>query len=264
MNGIAPGMETDAWVVRWQPVPAARLRLFCLPHSGGGAAAYRPWAHELRQLVSGVELIAIQLPGRGNRLEEPPFTSIDELAPVLVRSVEPWLDRPHAWFGHSLGALVAFEACRAMRRLALAEPVRLLVSGSPAPHRAELGRPSVRDAPAADLIAWLRGLGGTPQEVLDDAALLPALLPMLRADLTMVETYQCRPEPPLDCPISVFGGADDPSATVAELHAWRRHSTDCCAVRVLPGGHFFLHEAREHVLSAIAADLLNSLSGSMR
>lgn len=244
--------ESARWTVRWHRAPGARLRLFCLPHTGGGAAAYRSWAD---RLAPDIEVVAIRLPGRESRLRETPYTRHDQLVAALVGALQPWLDRPHAWFGHSMGALIAFEACRAMRRLNLAEPMRLVVSGHPAPHLPTRDLPAIDDANAAELMSWLHRLSATPKEVLDDPAVLSLMLPTVRADLAVGESYRFRAESPLDCPISVFGGADDPFATVEELHAWREHSLVGCTVRTLPGGHFFLHEEREAVIRDIAADL---------
>lgn len=246
----------DVWGVRWRPTPGARLRLFCLPHTGGGAGVYRSWAH---QLPPDVELVAIRLPGRETRFREPCFTRLDELAPALVTAIRPWLDRPHAWFGHSMGALIAFEACRTLARRNLPAPVRLLVAGKPAPHLAPRQAP-VHAAPTEELVDRLRLLGGTPAELLDGGA-LSVLLPTLRADFAISETYACHPAPPLDCPITVLGGARDPLTTVAELDAWRQHSAVGGTLRMFDGGHFFPHESQEEVLPVVAADLLAALDG---
>lgn len=248
--------EGDAWGVRWRPTPGARLRLFCLPHTGGGASTFRSWAD---QLPSAIELVAIRLPGRETRFRERPFTRLDELVPALVTAVRPWLDRPHAWFGHSLGALVAFEACRILARRGLPAPVRLQVAGKPAPHLVPR-QPPVHAAPTAELVDRLRLLGGTPAQLLDGGG-LGVLLPTLRADFAVAETYVCRPAPPLDCPITVLGGDRDPLTTVAELDAWRQHSADGGTLRIFDGGHFFPHEISEEVLPVVTADLLAALDG---
>jgi medium-chain acyl-[acyl-carrier-protein] hydrolase len=249
--GTAPVAELEPWGVRWRPASDVRLRLFCLPHTGGGAVAYRDWAS---CLPADVEVVAVRLPGRETRYRERPFDRLDGLVTALVRGLEPLMDRPFAWFGHSMGALVAYEACRAIRDAGGPEPARLLVSGRRAPHLPERYRP-VHDAPTADLVARLVELNGTPREVLDDRAVLSAFLPMLRADFAVSETYHWSPGPPLSCPISVFGGLHDPMATQEELHAWKGHSTAGCRVRTFEGDHFFLHTAPERVLLAIDADL---------
>jgi medium-chain acyl-[acyl-carrier-protein] hydrolase len=240
------------WNVRWSPAPEAGLRLFCLPHTGGGAAVYRAWA---QALAPHIEAVSIRLPGRETRYAQEPYSRLDELVPALVAATEPFLDRPYAWFGHSMGALIAFEACREARRRGLPEPERLFVSGRRAPHLPARDRP-VHAASTDVLVAHLRHLNGTPREVLEDRAALTVLLPTLRADFAVSETYLHRTAPPLDCPISVFGGALDPVTTTGELTAWQEHTAADWSVRFFPGDHFFLHaEDRRKVLSAVEADL---------
>ncbi|MFH9065072.1 thioesterase II family protein [Streptomyces coeruleorubidus] len=248
----APGPS----LVRWHPLPAPRARLFCFPHAGGGAVAYRTWARLLAP--GGVEVIAVRLPGRETRFAETPLTRVEDIVPPLMRELAPWLDRPHAWFGHSLGAVLAFEACRAVRARSLGEPVRLVVSGRPAPHL-PLHLPPVHDAPLGEFLARLRATGGTQAELLAAPAALSALLPMLRADFAAGETYRCRPAPPLDCPISVYGGSGDPYAGAGDLRAWERYTAADCAVRIFDGGHFYLHDHPEPVIAALASDLALAL-----
>ncbi|MFE6686300.1 thioesterase II family protein [Streptomyces sp. NPDC057743] len=243
--------RTHAWFERFRPLPRARLRLFCLPHAGGGAYAYRSWA---RRLAPHIEVVAIRPPGRERRYGEEPFTSLDRLVPALVRALGPWLDRPHAYFGHSMGALTAFEVCRTARHIGLPQPERLLVSGTPAPQLPR-NRPRLHDAPTDAFVQRLRDLGGTPPEVLADADALSAILPTLRADWSVAETYAYRPGPPLTCPLSVFGGTTDPQATAEELRAWRAQTEGDCTLREFPGGHFFLNTHHTEVLSAVSHDL---------
>ncbi|WP_078843430.1 thioesterase II family protein [Streptomyces albus] len=250
-TGRRRGPQTG-WCVRWADSGEAPVRLFCLPHTGGGAALYRAWAE---RLAPAVDVVSIRLPGRENRFRETPYRRLDELVEALAQAVEPLLDRPHAWFGHSMGALIGYELCRTLRDRGLREPERLLVSGRRAPHLPSR-RPQVHDAPARDLVAHLRELNGTPAEVLDDAAALSALLPMVRADFAVSETYRWRERRPLRCPVLVLGGRDDILATPGELAGWREHSTADCEVRMFDGGHFYLHgKAQEQVLTALAAAL---------
>ncbi len=242
----------SGWCVRWASAEDAPLRLFCLPHTGGGAALYRAWA---QRLAPAVDVVSVRLPGRENRFRETPYRRLDTLVEALVDAVEPLLDRPHVWFGHSMGALVGYEVCRTLRDRGLREPERLLVSGRRAPHLASRQR-EVHDAPTGELVAHLRELNGTPAELLDSPAVLSALLPMMRADFAVSETYRWSPGTPLGCPVLVLGGSRDSLATPGELGAWREHSTAGCEVRMYDGGHFYLHEeAREQVLTALAAEL---------
>jgi medium-chain acyl-[acyl-carrier-protein] hydrolase len=251
-DGPRPATGPPRWAVRWQPAPAAGMRLLCLPHAGGSSFAYRRWG---QRLAPGIEVIAIRMPGRQTRSGGP--ARIQDLAAALVRDIAPLLGLPYAWFGHSMGALTAFELCRAARGLGLAGPVRLLVSGRPAPH-IPLRHTPLHDSPDAELAARLRGYCGTPAvppEVLDDPSALRALIAVLRADLAVSETYRYHREPRLDCPITAFGGTDDPFATAGELGAWRSQTSAGFRVQMFPGGHFFLHEAPEEFLAAIKKDL---------
>lgn len=250
---VAPprtGRGAAAWCVRWRAVPGARLRLFCAPHAGAGAGVYRAWAE---RLAPGIEVVALRPPGRETRFGEPLLGSVAEMLPPLLDEIEDWLDVPYAWFGHSLGSIVAFECCRALAGRG-APPHRLLVSGRPAPHLpARL--PPFHRLPDTELAELMRGYGGTPAEVLDDPSALAVLLPVLRADLTASENYRYRPGAPLECPISVFGGEDDRFADRADVAAWGMHSRDAAVVRMLPGSHFFLHERPERILPLIVRDL---------
>jgi medium-chain acyl-[acyl-carrier-protein] hydrolase len=238
------------WAVRWRPSPAPRIRLFCLPHTGAGAATYRAWA---AQVPPDVELVAVRLPGREARYREAPYTNAEELVPAMLAGLTPWLDRPHAWFGHSLGALLAFEAARRLTAYGN-PPLALLVSGRPAPHLPARQQP-VHAAPAAAVVARLRELSGTPPEVLADPDALAALLPTLRADFAVAETYRYRPGPPLSRPVAVYGGDRDPLADRGQLDAWREHTAAACRVQMYPGGHFYLHRDCPGLIPAITTVL---------
>ncbi|MEE1748374.1 thioesterase II family protein [Streptomyces sp. NPDC006641] len=248
--------RTGAWAVRRKPLPQARLRLLCLPHAGGGAAAFRAWG---QRLEPEIEVVPIRLPGRESRFRERPYERLDDLLPPLLRDIAPLLDRPHAWFGHSMGAGIAFELCRAQRRLGLPEPDRLLVAGLPAPHLPRRATP-VHDASPDELFARLGELNGTSAEAHADNPMLNVMLPTLRADFAVAETRTHRPGPPLDCPVTVYGGRSDASTTEEELDAWSRHSAASTTVRLFPGGHFFPHDDPDRFLPVLADDLLGRRS----
>lgn len=242
--------RTDPWIVRARPNPRARLRLFCLPYAGGGASTYRGWpAH----LPADIEVIAVQLPGREERLREPAFTRAPELCQRLVAVLAPYLDRPFALFGHSMGGLVAFELTRQLRaegRL----PVRLLVSAHCGPRKAYC-LPPVSTMSDRDLLGMLRRMGGTRDEVLDDGDVMKLMLPLLRADLSICESYRYAAAEPLACPISAFGGILDEYVRRADVLAWAAETRGGFQARMFPGGHFFLDDARPRLLQAIADDL---------
>jgi medium-chain acyl-[acyl-carrier-protein] hydrolase len=243
-------VESD-WLARWRRAPDAPMRLFCVPHAGGGTLAYRQWALDL---APGFDVVALRPPGREQRHREPAYDRLTELAAAVVREVTPLLDRSYAWFGHSLGALVAFEACRAIQAAGGPDPVRLLVSGRPAPDLVPRLSP-VHAAPTPILMSRLREMGGTPPEILDDVAVMAGMLPTIRADLAAAETYTCVPAVPLNTPITAFGGRSDPFATVDELAAWGHHTHAGSRVRMFDGGHFYLHDRQTDFVSAVREEL---------
>ncbi|BCB84572.1 thioesterase II family protein [Phytohabitans suffuscus] len=240
---------SDAWAVRWRSVADPSLRLFCVPHSGGGAVTYRRWAE---RLAPSIEVVALRLPGRETRFREPPYRDIAEVVPPLLDAVAPLLDRPQAWFGHSMGAVVAYEASRRVDPTLVR---RLVVAARPAPHLADDG-PPLHDAPTEDFLRGLYAMNGTPERLAQDRQALLTFLPTLRADFAVVETYEPLPGPRLSCPVTALGGTTDPVASEEQLAGWRRYTTAECAVRMFPGGHFFVHEQTDAVLAALTADLL--------
>jgi medium-chain acyl-[acyl-carrier-protein] hydrolase len=246
------------WIVR-KPRPAARMRLFCFPYSGGGAAVFRGWGDAMPSL----EVCAVQPPGREMRMREAPLTRMAPLVDGVLQAIRPLLDeRPYALFGHSLGALTAFEVARAQRRAGGPMPRHLFASGCPAPHLhtghgAIHGDTPIHTHDDAQLMNELRQFQGTPEEILNNDELMQLVLPLLRADFAVYETYAFAEEPPLDVPFSVLGGLEDGDATREELDGWRAHTTHAtgCVLRMFRGNHFFLHPRRSEVLSAVLQDL---------
>lgn len=245
----------DVWVIRPRPNPKAALRMFCFPFAGGNAATYRAWP-EL--LPPEVELCAVQLPGRGARLREQPFRQIEPLVAALLPALQPFLDRPFVLFGHSMGSLIAFELCRALRQLRRPGPLHLFVSGRFAPQLPDPDPPCYA-LPEPEFIQELRRLQGTPEEVLNNPDLLELVLPLLRADFELSETYRYLPGPPLGCPISAFGGAEDHEVSAAGLDAWREQTRSTFRARTLPGDHFFLVPRQAELLAAVSEDLAHLL-----
>jgi medium-chain acyl-[acyl-carrier-protein] hydrolase len=246
------GARPNPWVLRPRAHPGAGLRLFCLPYAGGAASAYRSWDAEL---APDVEVCPVQLPGRGSRFREPAFRRLADLVPALAGGLAPLLDRPFALFGHSMGAVVGFELARELRRRGAPAPALLAVSGRQAPRRPEPEPPFAHLPDAEFLEEVRRRYDGIPPEVLAEEELLRLLLPTLRADIEALESHAYSPEGPLACPISCFGGEDDPHVSVADLEAWRDETSATVTVRTFRGGHFFVESSRSEILRALGEDL---------
>jgi len=212
-------------------------------------------------LGQGVDVCPVQLPGRGSRLHERPHSRIAPIVEDLADTIGPCLDLPMAFFGHSMGALIAFELARELRRRLLREPCHLFVSGRRAPHVAREAVPIEQlDEPA--LIDEVKRLDGTPPEVLHNRELLELVLPTLRADFAACETYAYIPGPPLRCPVTAFGGLTDPQATREEVAAWGQHTAGGFVMRTLPGDHFFVNSSAHVLMRAVARDLAGHVAAS--
>ncbi|MDM8530030.1 thioesterase domain-containing protein [Anaerolineales bacterium HSG25] len=243
------------WFTIPKPNPMAVQRLFCFPYAGGSTPIYRKWVN---QLPSEVELCLIQLPGRDRRITEPLFTDIMALAEAIAQAIMTYSDKPFGFLGHSLGATTCFEVACALRRYKAQEPTRLLVSGSRAPHMPRIV-PSIYHLPETEFIAALKRLGGTPAEVWQYPELIAMFMPILRADLTMSETYQATPAvmPALDCPITVFGGTQDPRTNDENLQAWQELTSAQFTLYMVSGGHFFPWDDPAPFLARLSAVLRN-------
>lgn len=244
-------MTTNPWIVRPNPRLQAVLRLFCFPYAGGGALTYRSWAEKM---PLEVEVCALELPGRGLRLREPLFTGLLPLAEAIAHEIGPYLDEPFAFFGHSMGAVLAFEVARILRSGGKPGPAHLSVSGHPAPQLVNAD-PVTYDLPESQFLEELQRLNGTAREVLEHPELMQMLLPLLRADFEVIQTYPYRDQSPLICPISVYGGLQDKEVTPEDLEAWRQQTTGSFSVRFLPGDHFFINTAQPLLLQALTDQL---------
>jgi surfactin synthase thioesterase subunit/glycosyltransferase involved in cell wall biosynthesis len=245
---LALRLRKQSLPAAWFPSAATspNRRLFCFPHAGGGAS--QPLD------LSGWAAVPVRLPGRESRLAEAPFERMGPLVAGLAENIEPYLDRPFAFFGHSMGAAVAFELARELRRRSRPLPTTLIASGARAPqfrrHHVPPPAPS-REA----FLEELRRLQGIPAEVLCDPALMRAILPALEADAALYRNYVYAEGAPLSMPIRAYGGVDDPNVRREHLDGWAEQTTTSFAVRVFPGGHFYLTTAREAFLQALEGDL---------
>nr|WP_290224520.1 alpha/beta fold hydrolase [Trichocoleus desertorum] len=236
--------------------PQARLRLFCFPYAGGNSFIFRPW---LNSLPSDVELGAIELPGHGTRMAEPLLTRMPELVEAIASSLLPHLDKPFAFFGHSMGAWVSFEVARWLQSHDHLCPVHLFVSGARAPQLPSLRSP-LHQLPKAEFVAALRRLQGTPEAVLEHAELMELMLPILRADFAVLETYTYSPQTPLPCSITALGGLQDVDVSEVALQAWQAQTSASFSHRMLSGNHFFIHSDQTLLLHLLTQELTQIVS----
>ncbi|MGF3025435.1 thioesterase II family protein [Methylobacterium aquaticum] len=235
---------------------APPVRLFCIPYSGASAAVYARWSFLVPDAIA---IHPVELPGRGTRADEPFAADPHHLAEALAKELAD-LHRladpavPYALFGHSLGALVAYELAHALIRRGAAPPRLLVASGTSAPAMRD-DRAWRRPRSDTELIADLRAMGGTPEEVIASPELMEMVLPVLRADFLMCGAYAFRPRPPLPCPIRVLGGEQDDVPGEA-LEGWRRETATGFGLSLFPGGHFFIQAHQGAVLDRISRDLI--------
>ena len=212
---------------------------------------YRAWPS---QMPSDVEVCMARLPGREERLREAPLASVTPLVEAIGAEIQPLLDRPFAFFGHSMGALISFELARFLRREHRLDPAHLFVSGRRAPQLPTEENPTY-NLPEAEFIQSVRDLNGTPAEVLANPELMQLLTPLLRADFAVCQTYSYKPEPPLNCGSTVYGGLQDTGVPRESLTGWQDQTSDACLVRMLPGDHFFLNSSQSLLLRTLGLEL---------
>jgi medium-chain acyl-[acyl-carrier-protein] hydrolase len=236
LNNVMTVSTSNPWLENYKPNPEARTRLFCFPYAGGSARIYHTWPQRVPRFV---EVCAVQLPGRDRRISEPPFSNVELLVREIADALRDYFDKPFAFFGHSIGALVSFELAHYLSENLGVAPVHIAASGRRAPHLPK--EPPIYDLPREQLIEKLRELAGTPPEVLDHPELLNLLLPLLRADFAVGDTYVFTDRPPLSCSITALGGLQDTTVPPRDLEAWKELTTGAFELRMYPGDHFFVH-----------------------
>ncbi|MFD8725108.1 thioesterase II family protein [Streptomyces sp. NPDC059629] len=240
----------EKWVSVSHPAPQSPVRLACLPYAGGSASFFFPVS---RALHPAVEVLAVQYPGRQTRLHEPRIDNIPEFADQIFAALRYLDDKPLALFGHSMGAVLAYEVALRMQTAGLPAPVRLFASGRRAPSRYRDER--IHAASDADVVAELRALSGTNETLLGDPEVLAMILPAIRSDYTAIERYRHEPGRRLDCPVTVLTGDSDPRVSLDEAEAWAEHTTAATETKVFPGGHFFLADRAAEVIGLVARRL---------
>jgi len=251
-----PGSQLSEWFVCFPQDSPARLRLFCFPYAGGSAWAFRSWPE---WLPAGVEVLGIQLPGRGHRSNQKLLTSLQCVVEGASEAIAPLLDRPFAFFGHSLGALICFETARYLRSRQGVMAGRLFVSGRHPPHVDSASR-SVHELPDAEFLGEVQKLNGLPAEVIANPELQRLVLPALRADFYIAETHQSHWEPPLDCPITAYGGSRDADVPEQSLQKWSQCTNGQFSLEMFPGDHFFIHSDERRLLRSVGHHLQGLLS----
>jgi medium-chain acyl-[acyl-carrier-protein] hydrolase len=241
------------WIIEGNVNPDARVRLFCVPYAGGGASIFHRWRNgNLRE----AEICAVQMPGRESRISEDPLTSICRVVEELGKVITSFRDLPFALFGHSNGALVCFELARMLRRKYQMFPVSLIVSGQNAPDCPPL-RPPIAQLPEKEFLQSIKRLNGVPQDIEFNKEVLELLLPTLRADIHMSESYRYVPEEPLDCPILAIYGTEDPETSYDSMLAWQRQTQRDLRAESIVGDHFFLNSRRRELLKVLSCYLKN-------
>jgi medium-chain acyl-[acyl-carrier-protein] hydrolase len=243
--------KNNLWMFIPRPNSNAKIRLICLPYAGGSASAYRSW---LKYLPEDIELCAVQLPGRENRIGEPllkdGLTIVKELLPTILE----YQDKPYILFGHSMGAKICFELARGLRKANAKPPKALFVSGGRAP-QVKRREKDLHLLPEEEFVEWIRSFNGTPDEVFDDPELRALYLPILQADAAIEETYTYQEQPPLDIPIIAFAGIDDEAVKEEEVKPWVDYTNKEFHYHACKGAHFFIWENEKEALRTIVEEI---------
>jgi medium-chain acyl-[acyl-carrier-protein] hydrolase len=246
------------WIVPWRRTPHAEVTLVAFPYAGGTASMVRPW---LDALPVWSDLLAVQYPGRETRIAETAFDRAGPLADAIAAELGPRLHGPVCFIGHSMGALLAFLVAGRLGALGWPEPDHLIVAGRRAPHLPNPFEPA-HALPEPQFLARLRRLNGTPAAVFESAELLELLMPMLRADFAVNETYRHDGGAPAPCTVTTLGGTRDPMATPEELSAWAMHAPGNLTLHLFEGEHFFIRSAQTAVLDRVSTILAGLRSGA--
>ncbi|MDH6538699.1 alpha/beta fold hydrolase [Streptomyces sp. SPB4] len=242
--------DNGLWIRRFQPRPDATVRLVCLPHAGGSASFYLPMARTMPEFA---DVLCVQYPGRQDRRAEPLIDSVPELADRVFTALLPWADRPLAFFGHSMGASVAYEVARRFEREKGIVAAALFASGRRAPSAPRHETVHLRDE--RGLIEEVKSLSGTDTQLLGDEEVLRMILPAIRADYRAAETYAPEPGEPLHCPLVAMIGSEDPKVTAQEAAAWAAHTEGPFTLKVFSRGHFYLVRDQAEVIRTMTDHL---------
>ena len=242
--------QFNSWITCPKKQPNAKIRLFCLPFAGGGASLYRPWS---TALAPEIEVCPIQLPGRENRYSEKSITDAYEMAGAITAQMLPFIDRPYAIFGPSMGALLSFEITRLLQSQKRRPPEILFLSAHRAAHLPRKRDP-LHALPDSQFIESLKQYGGFPEEILNNQDFIDFVLPTMRSDMTLCDLYAFKPiESPIVTPLEMYAGEDDREAGPNEMTAWSEHSSGESNLTTFKGGHFFLRTHSQELLENISS-----------
>lgn len=240
-------LSKNPWISYYKPRTSAQIRLFCFHYGGGSASIFSKWQQDMPNYI---EICPVQLPGRENRLEEPLYKNLVPIIEDLENDVFINQGKSFAFFGHSIGALICFELARSFRKHKLNMPFHIFVSGLAAPQFLKFSKP-LFNLPEREFINELKNLFNPPNEIFEEQDLKELFLPIIKADFSIRDTYVYKSEPPLDCPITVFGGLQDSSTKKDWLEGWSELTTGKFSIYMFPGEHFFLNTSRLELLNKI-------------
>ena len=238
---------SNSWFIFPNPTPTPSVRLFCFHYAGGNALFFYPW---VKLLDPSVELVLIQLPGHGTQFTEPLLTDMKSIICYLKEAILPYCDRPYFFFGHSLGALIAFELAHTLQKSNKLIPQCLFASGKRPPHIAN--DPLTYNLPDEQFIEEIKKYNGLPSEILEDSEIMSLWLPILRADFKILETYSLENIFPLACDLIALGGTRDPMVTPSDIQAWKIYTAGKFQDYLLPGDHFFIKPQQQEVMKIIS------------
>jgi medium-chain acyl-[acyl-carrier-protein] hydrolase len=244
-------IRPNPWLIQKVDPLDSGVRLFCFPHAGASAAVYRAWP---KALMPAIQVYPVEIPGRATRAHEPCLRDLDMLVAAAHGGLQKYFDRPFALFGHSMGALIAYELARSLSESQIRYLVGLIVSGRRAPHIANTPS-ALYNLNGDEAITTLRKLGGTPQAILEDQSALETLLPIIRADFEMVRRYKYRSGAKLCCSIVTMNGAEDHQVSKYDIEEWQACTNGQIRSYTLPGNHFFLESQATAALELLRTEL---------
>jgi medium-chain acyl-[acyl-carrier-protein] hydrolase len=249
--------KKQLWFSNFKPIENPRLRLICFPYAGSGPVVFHKWVNYLPQ---DIEVWGVRLPGRDVRYREPAFTSLSPLVSTLADEISPFMDVPFIIFGHSMGALISFELVHSWRETGGPQPVHVVLSGHRAPHRPPLN-PPVHNSDKHTFLNRIKNLGGTPEKFFSMNDLVDLMMPAMRADFSVWETYEYQEKIPLELPITVFGGRNDSEATESDFVAWQDYTKSDFNLHIFDGGHFYFQDDLTPLMDVITKIINENQTG---